>query len=238
MNDPRTQIARRVARELGPGQLVNLGIGLPTAVADHLPRGVDLLFQSENGLIGVGPTPPPSQADRDVFNAGRGPVTLVPGAACVDSALSFGLIRGGHVAVTVLGALEVDEEGSLASWSIPGRFTPGIGGAMDLVVGARRVIVAMEHFTRQGAPRFLRRCTLPLTAQGEVDLLVTDLAVFRFDRGGPVLVELQPGATLDAVRARTAARFAVSGALDASGRGGLDGAFSPAPRSTPAATST
>ena len=213
MTDPRTLIAQRVARELLNGQLVNLGIGLPTLIADHLPPGVRVLLQSENGLIGVGPTPSPGASDRDLFNAGGRPVTLLPGAACFDSALSFGLIRGGHVDVTVLGALEVDEEGSLANWCIPGRFTPGIGGAMDLVAGARRVIVAMEHTTRDGAPRFLSRCTLPLTARSEVDLLVTELAVFRFDRGGPVLVELQPGATLADVRRRTAARFAISGAL-------------------------
>ena len=216
MTDPRTLIASRVARELRTGQLVNLGIGLPTTVVNHIPPGVHVLFQSENGLLGMGPTPAEGSVDRDVFNAGGQPVTLLPGGACFDSAMSFGLIRGGHVDVTVLGALEVDEEGSLASWCIPGRFTPGIGGAMDLVVGARRVIVAMEHTTKDGAPRLLRRCTLPLTGKAEVDLLVTDLAVFRFDRGGPVLIELQPGATMQEVRGRTAARFAVSGALLAS----------------------
>jgi 3-oxoacid CoA-transferase B subunit len=184
--------------------------------ANHVAPGIRVLLQSENGLLGTGPAPATGAADRDLFDAGGQPVTLLPGGACFDSALSFGLIRGGHVDVTVLGALEVDEEGSLASWCIPGRFTPGIGGAMDFVVGARRVIVAMEHVTRDGAPRFLRRCTLPLTARTEVDLLVTDLAVFRFDRGGPVLVELQPGVSLEQVSDRTAARFAVSGALRAS----------------------
>ena len=210
MSDPRTVIAARVARELADGDLVNLGIGLPTVVADHLPPGIQVTFQSENGIVGMGPSPEPGKEDRDVFNAGGRPVTILRGGAVFDSALSFGIIRGGHVDVTVLGALEVDEEGSLASWSIPGKFTPGIGGAMDLVVGARKVVVAMEHTTKTGASRFLRRCTLPLTARGRVNLLVTELAVFRFDGSGPHLIELQPGATLEDVCRKTEARFEVA----------------------------
>jgi acetate CoA/acetoacetate CoA-transferase beta subunit len=198
-----------VAREFRDGDVVNLGIGLPTLVANHIPHGLDIVLQSENGFVGLGPEPPPSRAIRDLVNAGGQPVTVVPGAAFFDSAMSFALIRGGHVAVTVLGALQVDEEGNLASWSIPGKRLTGMGGAMDLVVGAKRVIVAMEH-TVKGAHKILKRCTLPLTARREVDLIVTELAVIEVTPRGLLLRELAAGVTLDAVRAATEAELLVA----------------------------
>jgi len=204
----RERIARRVGLELQDGMVVNLGIGLPTTVANFLPAGVDVLFQSENGFVGLGPAPLPGTEDRDTTNAGGQPVTILPGGACFDSAMSFAIIRGGHVDVTVLGALEVDEKGNLANWMVPGKMVPGMGGAMDLTVGARKVIVAMEH-TAKGAPKILPQCTLPLTAKEQVDLIVTEMAVIQVTPMGLVLKEVATDTTIEAVVAATAANLIV-----------------------------
>ncbi|RXT08003.1 3-oxoacid CoA-transferase subunit B [Ammoniphilus sp. CFH 90114] len=208
--DIRSTIARRVAQELSDGDLVNLGIGLPTLVANYIPNNIEVLLQSENGMIGMGASPEPGEEDEDLFNAGGKPVTVRQGGVFFDTSLSFSIIRGGHVDVTVLGALQVDQHGNLASWCIPGVFTPGIGGSMDLVVGSKRVIIAMEHTTKDGKSKILEQCTLPLTAQGKVSLIVTELAVFQVDREGLVLVELQPGSTIEEVTQKTAAPFRVA----------------------------
>lgn len=202
-------IARRVARELRDGDFVNLGIGLPTLVPDHLPAGVRVTLQAEVGMVGAGPAPATDDDKRYVVDAGGQPASLNIGGAYIDSATSFGLIRGGHVDATVLGALQVDAEGNLANWIIPGKMVPGMGGAMDLVVGARRVIVAMEH-TQRGAPKILPRCTLPLTAVACVDLIVTELGVFDVGDAGLTLVEINPDVSVDDVRAATAAPFRVA----------------------------
>jgi 3-oxoacid CoA-transferase B subunit len=207
--DKRARIAQRIARELPHGSLVNLGIGLPTLVADYVSPDQGILFHSENGFIGLGPQPAAGEEDWRIVNAGGAPVTLVPGGCYFDSAMSFSIIRGGHLDVTVLGALQVDEEGNLANYMIPGKMVPGMGGAMDLVVGARRVIVAMEHVTKTGEPKILPRCTLPLTARREVDLIVTDLAVIRVTPGGLVLEELSEDTTVEEVVRSTAARLAI-----------------------------
>lgn len=216
--DKKNRIAARAAQFFRPGDLVNLGIGLPTLVADHLPQGVEVLLQSENGFIGLGPAPAAGQEEKDVVNAGGRPVTIVPGGACFDSCMSFALIRGGHVDATVLGALEVDQQGNIANWLIPGRLVPGMGGAMDLVAGARQVIVAMEHCTKDGAPKILRQCTLPLTAEHEVDYIVTELCVLHYNGQGLVLEELAPGVTLDEVLAKTEAELILPPAM---GRGAV-----------------
>jgi len=212
--DVREIIASRVARELKNGDVVNLGIGLPTLVANYIPEDLHIFLQSENGMIGMGPSPEPGKEDPDLFNAGGNPVTILPGGVFFDTSLSFAVIRGGHVDVTVLGALQVDQYGNLANWCIPGVFTPGIGGAMDLVVGAKKVIVAMEHTTKKGEAKILEKCTLPLTAQGKVDLIVTELAVFRVTKEGLVLEELQPGATLDEVKKKTQAPFVLGEGIE------------------------
>ncbi|MBP1932431.1 3-oxoacid CoA-transferase subunit B [Ammoniphilus resinae] len=212
-SDIRGLIASRVAKELKNGDLVNLGIGLPTLVANYIPEDVQVYLQSENGMIGMGPSPDEEHVDPDLFNAGGNPVTILPGGVFFDTALSFAIIRGGHVDITVLGALEVDQHGNLASWSIPGKFTPGIGGAMDLVAGAKRVVVAMEHTTKKGEAKILKDCTLPLTAQGRVSMIVTELAVFEVRPDGLWLTELQPGATLDEVRQKTAADYQIAAEL-------------------------
>ncbi len=204
----REHIAKRVGMELADGMVVNLGIGMPTLVANFLPAGVDVLFQSENGFVGLGPAPSAGQQDKDVTNAGGQPVTILPGGACFDSAMSFAIIRGGHVDVTVLGALEVDERGNLANWMVPGKIVPGMGGAMDLTVGARKVIVAMEH-TAKGMPKILRQCTLPLTAKAQVDLIVTDMAVIEVTKEGLVLREVAPDTTVQAVIEATEATLIV-----------------------------
>jgi len=206
--DDKDLIARRVALELRDGQLVNLGIGLPTQVAHHLPRGVNVFFQSENGLIGMLPLPEEGFAWADLTDAGGRPVGAGPGACAIDSAMSFGLIRGGHLDVTVLGGLQVDEQGHLANWLVPGVMVPGMGGAMDLVTGAKRVIVAMTHAVK-GTSKIVKRCTLPLTSVRRVDLIVTELAVIEPTDEGLVLRETAPGVTVDEVLRVTAARLLV-----------------------------
>lgn len=210
--DTKEIIATRAGQEFKNGDYVNLGIGIPTLVANYLPKGVTIVMQSENGFLGAGPAPQAGSEDPDIVNAGGQPSSIIPGGACFDSCTSFGMIRGGHIDATVLGALEVDKEGNLANWIIPGKLVPGMGGAMDLVVGARRVIVAMEH-TSKGKPKILDKCTLPLTAKQEVDLIITEMAVFEVTPKGLVLTELGPGATVDTVRQATQADFTVSSSL-------------------------
>ena len=205
-------IAKRVAQELQDGTLVNLGIGLPTLVANFVPEGRDVTFQSENGFIGVGPVPTEEQLDPCIANAGAMPVTILPGGSFFDSAMSFGIIRGGHVDVTVLGALQVAENGDIANYMIPGKMVPGMGGAMDLLSGAKKVIVAMEH-TAKGAPKILPECTLPLTAINAVDLIVTEMGVIEVTHEGLVLIEQNPDYTLDEIRAATSAPLIISAAL-------------------------
>jgi len=193
--DAQTIIAKRIARELRPGMLVNLGIGIPTLVANHVPAGVSVYFQSENGLIGTGPVPEEGMAHPTLTDAGGSAVTALPGACTFDSAMSFALIRGGHLSMTVLGALQVDAQGRLANWMIPGKMVPGMGGAMDLVTGDKRVIIAMQH-TAKGKPKIVKRCTLPLTSIRPVDLVVTEMAVVGFPNGRATLLEIAPGVTV------------------------------------------
>ncbi|MEN1761939.1 CoA transferase subunit B [Anoxynatronum sibiricum] len=207
--DVRERIARRVAKEFKDGDIVNLGIGMPTLVANYIPEGVEIIFQSENGFVGMGPAPLEGNEDPDIVNAGGLPVSVLKGAAYFDSATSFGIIRGGHVDATVLGALQVDEVGNLANWMIPGKLVPGMGGAMDLVVGAKKVILAMEH-TAKGRPKILKECTLPLTARKEVNLIVTEMGVFDITPGGMFLREIAPDVTVEQIREATEADFIVS----------------------------
>ena len=204
--DAQSIIAKRVARELRSGMLVNLGIGIPTMVANFIPSDVKVFFQSENGLIGTGPIPEEGMAHPLLTDAGGKPVTALPGACTFDSALSFGLIRGGHVDVTVLGALQVDVGGHLANWMIPGKMVPGMGGAMDLVTGAKRVIIAMQH-TAKGKPKIVKKCGLPLTSARPIDLLVTELAVIAFPAGRATLMETGPGVTVEQVVSATEAEL-------------------------------
>ena len=206
--DAQTIIAKRIAQELRPGMLVNLGIGIPTLVANYVPEGVNVFFQSENGLIGTGPLPEEGMAHPTLTDAGGSPVTALPGACTFDSAMSFGLIRGGHLDMTVLGGLQVDVQGRLANWMIPGKMVPGMGGAMDLVSGAKRVVIAMQH-TAKGKPKIVKQCSLPLTSTRPVDLVVTELAVIAFPNQRATLLETAPGVTAQDVIRNTEAELTV-----------------------------
>ena len=208
----RDQMAARAAQELRDGFYVNLGIGIPTLVANHIPAGMSVTLQSENGMLGMGPFPFEGEADPDLINAGKQTITELDSSSYFSSADSFAMIRGGHIALSILGGMQVSEKGDLANWMVPGKMVKGMGGAMDLVAGVRRVVVVMDHVERSGAPKFLKQCTLPLTGAGVVDLLITDLGVFDIDRkgGGVVLTELAAGVTLEEVRAKSEATFTLA----------------------------
>lgn len=214
MSEARDRIVRRAVQEIKNGMNVNLGIGMPTLVANEIPANYQVLLQSENGLLGIGPYPTTAEVDADLINAGKETVTAVAGASYFDSAESFAMIRGGHIDLAILGGMEVSETGDLANWMIPGKMIKGMGGAMDLVQGAKRVVVIMEHMSKNGESKVKKSCTLPLTGQGVVHRLITDLAVFDFEPSGMVLVEKSAALSIEAIRAKTEATFTVSEQLN------------------------
>ncbi len=205
--DENAIIAKRIAKELKDGDVVNLGIGIPTEVVNHLPQGINVYLHSENGMVGVGPTPPKGQEDKDIINAGGGFLSSIPVTSYMDSAQSFAIVRGGHLDMTVLGALQVDEEGSIANWIIPGKMVPGMGGAMDLLTGAKRIVAAMKHTDKEGKSKILKKCTLPLTAYKKLSLIVTELAFIEVTSEGLVLREIHESTTVDHVVKNTEAKL-------------------------------